>query len=62
MPDKFEFGTLNIPRIYALNVSLKYLLKENLSSLKEKELKLLDKFIQGIYNIEYIEIIGKKNL
>ncbi len=62
MPDKFESGTLNIPGIYGLNASLKYLLKEGLNSIREKELELLDKFIQGIYNIENIEIIGKKTL
>lgn len=62
MPDKFESGTLNIPGIYGLNASLKYLLNEGLSSVREKELKLLDNFIQGIYNIENVEIIGKKNL
>ncbi len=62
MPDKFESGTLNIPGIYGLNASLKYLLKEGLNSIREKELELLDKFMQGIYNIENIEIIGKKTL
>jgi cysteine desulfurase family protein len=62
MPDKFESGTLNIPGIYGLNASLKYLLKEGLNNVRDKELELLDKFIQGIYNIENIEIIGKKNL
>jgi len=62
MPDKFEAGTLNIPGIYGLNASLKYLLKEGLKSVREKELELLDKFMQGIYNIENIEIIGKKNI
>ena len=62
MPDKFEAGTLNIPGIYGLNASLKYLLKEGLRSVREKELELLDKFMQGIYNIENIEIIGKKNI
>jgi cysteine desulfurase family protein len=62
MPDKFESGTLNIPGIYGLNASLKYLLKEGLNNVRDKELELLDKFIQGIYNIENIEIIGKKTL
>jgi cysteine desulfurase family protein len=62
MPDKFESGTLNIPGIYGLNASLKYLLKEGLNNVRDKELELLDKFIQGIYNIENIEIIGKKIL
>jgi len=62
MPDKFESGTLNIPGIYGLNASLKYLLKESLNNVRKKELQLLDKFLQGIYNIENINIVGKKTL
>ncbi|MEJ8554234.1 aminotransferase class V-fold PLP-dependent enzyme [Tepidibacter sp. Z1-5] len=38
MPDKFEAGTLNIPGIYGLNASLKYLFKEGIDSIREKEL------------------------
>lgn len=62
MPDKFESGTLNIPGIFGLNASLKYILKEGLESIRKKELHLLNHFIQGINNMENIEIIGKKSL
>jgi cysteine desulfurase family protein len=62
MPDKFESGTLNIPGIFGLNASLKYILKEGLDSIREKELHLIDQFIQGICNMADIDIIGKKSL
>ncbi|MDD4089819.1 MAG: aminotransferase class V-fold PLP-dependent enzyme [Tissierellia bacterium] len=59
MPDKFEAGTLNIPGIYGLNASLKYLLKNGVKSIREKEIYLLSRFIDGILNIENIKLIGK---
>ncbi|HHT50855.1 MAG TPA: aminotransferase class V-fold PLP-dependent enzyme [Eubacteriaceae bacterium] len=60
LPDKFEAGTLNIPGIYGLNASLKYLLKWSVKSIREKEIALLDKFLEGLLNINNIKIIGKK--
>ena len=59
MPDKFEAGTLNIPGIYGLNASLKYLLKNGVKNIREKEIYLLSRFIDGILNIENIKLIGK---
>lgn len=61
MPDKFESGTLNIPGIFGLNASLKYVLNEGLESIREKELLLLDRFMQGIYDMNGVDIIGKKS-
>ncbi|WP_313347003.1 aminotransferase class V-fold PLP-dependent enzyme [Sedimentibacter sp.] len=60
MPDKFEAGTLNIPGIYGLNASLKYLLSHGIKNIREKEMYLLDRFIEGVLNIKNIKIIGKK--
>ena len=60
MPDKFEAGTLNIPGIYGLNASLKYLLKYGVKNIRDKEIYLLNKFLEGVLNIEKIKIIGKK--
>lgn len=62
MPDKFEAGTLNIPGIYGLNASLKYILKTNIETIREKELYILNKFLDDIYNISGIRPIGKKNI
>lgn len=60
MPDKFEAGTLNIPGIYGLNASLKYLLKHDIKNIRDKEIYLIDSFLEGILNIEKIKAIGKK--
>lgn len=60
MPDKFESGTLNIPGIYGLNASLKYLLDYGIINIREKEIQLIDRFLKGLINIENIEIIGNK--
>ncbi|CCQ97819.1 Cysteine desulfurase family protein [[Clostridium] ultunense Esp] len=62
MPDKFEAGTLNIPGVYGLNASIKYILKEKVSTIREKELYLLDHFLEGILNIPGLDIIGKKDI
>lgn len=59
MPDKFESGTLNIPGIYGLNASLKYLLKYGVKNIRDKEIYLLDKFLDGVLNIDGIKTIGK---
>ncbi|HHV38476.1 MAG TPA: aminotransferase class V-fold PLP-dependent enzyme [Tepidimicrobium sp.] len=60
MPDKFEAGTLNIPGIYGLNAALKYLLNYDIKNIREKEAYLTDQFLEGLFNIEGIELIGKK--
>ena len=62
MPDKFEAGTLNIPGIYGLNASLKYILKEKVSTIREKELYLLEGFLEGLLNIPKLELIGKTSI
>ncbi|CAH2212167.1 aminotransferase class V-fold PLP-dependent enzyme [Tepidibacter aestuarii] len=62
MPDKFEAGTLNIPGIYGLNASLKYLFEEGIDSIREKELNLLNVFLEKVNNIENIRVIGKSGI
>lgn len=58
MPDKFEAGTLNIPGIYGLNASLKYILDYGIENIRKKELQLLDYFLNSLNNIAQIRIIG----
>lgn len=60
MPDKFEAGTLNIPGIFGLNASLKYLLTHKVKNIREIELHLLNQFLEGVLNIKKIRPIGKK--
>lgn len=61
MPDKFEAGTLNIPGIYGLHTSLKYLLDYGVKNIRESEIILVERFLEGIFNIKNINPIGKKN-
>lgn len=58
MPDKFESGTLNIPGIYGLNASLKYLKKTGINAIYETEMDLAERFINGVLNIEGIRLSG----
>ena len=62
MPDKFEAGTLNIPGIYGLNTSIKYLLNYGVKNIHEIELSLLNHFLEGILNIEKIRLVGKTTI
>lgn len=60
MPDKFEAGTLNIPGIYGLHASLNYLLDRGVDNIRNKELDLVNRFLEGILNIDNIRVLGKK--
>ncbi len=62
MPDKFEGGTLNIPGIYGLNTSLKYLLKRTIDVIREEELIIVERFLNKAMNISGLELIGKKTI
>lgn len=62
MPDKFESGTLNIPGIYGLNASLKYLFKKGVKSIHNIEMELTDLFLSSIINMDSIEIAGLKTI
>lgn len=62
MPDKFESGTLNIPGIYGLNASLKYLKKVGINSIEEKERELTSLFLDGVLEIDKAHIAGIKGI
>ncbi|UPA29155.1 aminotransferase class V-fold PLP-dependent enzyme [Terrisporobacter glycolicus] len=61
MPDKYESGTANIPGIYGLNASLKYLKEVGTKNIYEKEMYLTKRFIDGILSIDESLLIGKKH-
>ena len=62
MPDRFEAGTLNIPGIYGLNSSLKYLKAITLESIWTKELSLTRKFIELLDDLQGVKLIGTPSL
>ncbi|WP_409069031.1 aminotransferase class V-fold PLP-dependent enzyme [Clostridium sp. FAM 1755] len=58
MPDKYESGTINIPGIYGLNASLKYIRKTSLISIRKKELFLTKLFIENALNLDDTRLVG----
>lgn len=58
LPDKYESGTMNLPGIFGLNASLKYIKKEGLKAIREKELYLTKRFIEKVNAIEKVRIAG----
>lgn len=62
MPDKFESGTLNIPGIYGLNASLKYLFDKGIKTIHSIEADLTETFLNDISNMDSINIIGSKSI
>ncbi|RMF98442.1 MAG: aminotransferase class V-fold PLP-dependent enzyme [Candidatus Schekmanbacteria bacterium] len=65
LPDKFESGTLNTPGIVSLGAGIDYIKKKGgIEAIAEKEKNLINKLIDGIKDIDRIELyglIGKEN-
>lgn len=62
LPDKFEPGTLNLPGIFGLHASLTYLKEIGLSTIQEKEMRLLKQLLEGLRTIKGVRIIGKDGI
>ena len=62
MPDKFEPGTMNIPAIMGLKKSLEYIESVGIDVVHEKEMKLAERFIAEINEIQGVNIIGKRDM
>ena len=62
MPDAFEAGTLNLPGIIGLNEGLAYIESQGMENIHNHELALTQSFLEGLQEIEHINVIGKQNL
>lgn len=62
MPDKYESGTANIPAIYGLNSSLKYIKEAGIQKIFEKEMRLAKRFIDGIKKMDKNLLVGKTDI
>lgn len=62
LPDKFESGTLNTPGIVGLNSAIKFINKESIKAIHDKEYYLSELLINGISNMDFIKLYGSKNL
>jgi len=61
LPDKFEFGTLNIPAILGLKKSIEYIKSIGIKNIFERELELTKLFLSKLESLDAVKIIGKEN-
>lgn len=61
LPDKFESGTLNTPGIVGLLAGINFIKNEGLDTIREHEEHLTQKFIDGVLNINSIQVYGDHN-
>ncbi len=59
MPDKYEAGTPNVPGIFGLNASLKYLRDTGLKNIRKKEGELLKLFLDEVRKIQGVALVGR---
>lgn len=62
LPDKFESGTLNIPGIYGLNASLKFVKNTGIDNIRQHELYLSEIFLSNLLNIKGVQLSGVDNV
>lgn len=57
LPDRFESGTMNLPAIFGLHASLVWI-KEQGEKIIKHELSLIERFLNGLSDIEDIRLAG----
>ena len=62
LPDRFESGTPNLPGIYGLAASMRFLQQEGLEKLHAHEMALCKRFIDGVERIPGVHICGPQGL
>ena len=65
MPDRFEPGTMNLPGIMGLHAGLSWLAETGIDAIREHELKLTDRLLEGLSKLEgegRIRIVGRRDL
>ena len=61
-PDRFEPGTPNLPGIYGWSASMDYVNQAGLSALREHELALTKRFLEGLESISNLRLVGTRDL
>jgi len=61
LPDRYESGTLNTVAIAGLGAGVEYLLKAGIKKVREKEKDLIRMLIEGMKQIEGIEVYGPED-
>ncbi|MGK0467859.1 aminotransferase class V-fold PLP-dependent enzyme [Clostridium sp.] len=58
LPDKFESGTLNAPGIAGLLEGINFINTQGIDAIRQHEEYLLKKFVEGLLNIDTMEVYG----
>ena len=61
LPDKFESGTLNGPGIAGLLAGINFINIRGIESIRQHEEYLFENFIEGLLNINSIEVYGSRD-
>lgn len=62
LPDRFEPGTPNLPGIYGWSASMDYVNQIGLAALREHELSVTKRFLEGLKGMENIRLVGTSDL
>jgi cysteine desulfurase family protein len=62
LPDRFESGTPNLPGIYGWEAALRFVETVGLEALREHEMALCKRFLDGLEKIEGVVLCGPKDL
>ncbi len=60
LPERFEAGTLNYPGICGLKEALKYINSTGVDKIREKELAIIKRMIDGLRSLRHITLYGCK--
>ena len=62
LPDRFEPGTPNLPGIYGWSASMDYVNRVGLTALREHEITLTKRFLDGLDSISGLRLVGTREL
>lgn len=62
LPDRFEPGTPNLPGIYGWSASMDYVNQIGLAALREHELSVTKRFLEGLKGMENVRLVGTSDL
>ena len=60
LPDRFEAGTLNLPGIMGLHAALVWLEREGIHRIRQHELALTARFLEGLRDIPRLRAVGRR--
>ena len=62
LPDRFESGTPNLPGIYGWEAALNFVKNTGVDALREHEMRLCKRFLNGLETIDGVTLCGTKDL